>query len=130
PTLFNGTVRYNLDPLCQHTDQEIWEVLGKCQLKDAVQDKTGGLDSIDTMLQETIRSEFADCTVITVAHRIPTVMDCTMVLTMSDGKIAEYDEPMKLMRRDDSLFGQLVKEYWILSYKNKTSEMYIEVRKA
>nr|GFB90610.1 ABC transporter C family member 10-like [Tanacetum cinerariifolium] len=64
------------------------------------------------MLQETIRSEFADCTVITVAHRIPTVMDCTMVLTMSDGKIAEYDEPMKLMRRDDSLFGQLVKEYW------------------
>ncbi|KVI10190.1 AAA+ ATPase domain-containing protein [Cynara cardunculus var. scolymus] len=154
PTLFNGTVRYNLDPLCQHTDQEIWEVLGKCQLKEAVQDKTGGLDSIvvedgtnwsmgqrqlfclgrallrrskilvldeatasidnatDTMLQETIRSEFADCTVITVAHRIPTVMDCTMVLTMSDGKIAEYDDPMKLMRSDDSLFGQLVKEYW------------------
>ncbi|XP_071709505.1 ABC transporter C family member 10 [Rutidosis leptorrhynchoides] len=154
PTLFNGTVRYNLDPLCQHTDQQIWEVLGKCQLRDAVQDKIGGLDSIvlddgtnwsmgqrqlfclgrallrrskilvldeatasidnatDTMLQETIRSEFADCTVITVAHRIPTVMDCTMVLTMSDGKIAEYDEPMKLMRRDDSLFGQLVKEYW------------------
>ncbi|KAJ0658293.1 putative ABC-type xenobiotic transporter [Helianthus annuus] len=154
PTLFNGTVRYNLDPLCQHTDQEIWEVLGKCQLSEAVQDKTGGLDSIvvengtnwsmgqrqlfclgrallrrskilvldeatasvdnatDTMLQETIRSEFADCTVITVAHRIPTVMDCTMVLTMSDGKITEYDEPMKLMKRDDSLFGQLVKEYW------------------
>lgn len=154
PTLFNGTVRYNLDPLCQHTDQEIWEVLGKCQLREAVQDKAGGLDSIvvedgtnwsmgqrqlfclgrallrrskilvldeatasidnatDTMLQETIRSEFADCTVITVAHRIPTVMDCTMVLTMTDGKIAEYDEPMKLMRREDSLFGQLVKEYW------------------
>ena len=27
PTLFNGTVRYNLDPLSQHSDQEIWEVL-------------------------------------------------------------------------------------------------------
>ncbi|KAK1409107.1 hypothetical protein QVD17_35632 [Tagetes erecta] len=154
PTLFNGTVRYNLDPLCQHDDQDIWEVLGKCQLREVVQDKTGGLDSIvvedgtnwsmgqrqlfclgrallrrskilvldeatasvdnatDTMLQETIRSEFGDCTVITVAHRIPTVMDCTMVLTMSDGKMLEYDEPMKLMKRDDSLFGQLVKEYW------------------
>ncbi|KAL8192682.1 hypothetical protein R6Q57_027492 [Mikania cordata] len=154
PTLFNGTVRYNLDPLGQHTDKKIWEILEKCQLKEAVQDKTGGLDSIvvedgtnwsmgqrqlfclgrsllrrskilvldeatasvdnatDTMLQETIRSEFADCTVITVAHRIPTVMDCTMVLTMSDGKIVEYDEPMMLMKRDDSLFGQLVKEYW------------------
>ncbi|ONI25475.1 hypothetical protein PRUPE_2G305600 [Prunus persica] len=44
PTLFNGTVRYNLDPLSQHSDQEIWEVLGKCQLRDAVQEK-GGLDS-------------------------------------------------------------------------------------
>ncbi|KAJ0785585.1 putative ABC-type xenobiotic transporter [Helianthus annuus] len=65
-----------------------------------------------TMLQETIRSEFAVCTVITVAHRIPTVMDCTMVLTMSDGKITEYDEPMMLMKRDDSLSGQPVKEYW------------------
>ncbi|XP_026441256.1 ABC transporter C family member 10-like [Papaver somniferum] len=36
PILFNGTVRYNLDPLSQNSDQEIWEVLGKCQLKEAV----------------------------------------------------------------------------------------------
>lgn len=153
PTLFNGTVRYNLDPLSQHSDQEIWEVLGKCQLRDAVQEK-GGLDSLvvddgsnwsmgqrqlfclgrallrrsrvlvldeatasidnatDMILQKTIRTEFADCTVITVAHRIPTVMDCTMVLAISDGQIVEYDEPMKLMKREGSLFGQLVKEYW------------------
>jgi ATP-binding cassette subfamily C (CFTR/MRP) protein 2 len=27
PTLFNGTVRYNIDPLSQHSDQEIWEVI-------------------------------------------------------------------------------------------------------
>ncbi|KAM7463735.1 hypothetical protein LguiA_031856 [Lonicera macranthoides] len=154
PTLFNGTVRYNLDPLCKHTDQEIWEVLGKCQLRDAVQEKENGLDSsvvedgsnwsmgqrqlfclgrallrrskilvldeatasvdnaTDLILQKTIRTEFADCTVITVAHRIPTVMDCTMVLSISDGKLVEYDEPMNLMKREGSLFGQLVKEYW------------------
>ncbi|CAL8127718.1 unnamed protein product [Prunus armeniaca] len=128
PTLFNGTVRYNLDPLSQHSDQEIREVLGKCQLRDAVQEK-GGLDSsvvddgsnwsmgqrqlfclgrallrrsqvlvldeatasidnaTDTILQKTIRTKFADCTVITVAHRIPTVMDCTMVLAISDGEL-------------------------------------------
>ncbi|KAI4348058.1 hypothetical protein L6164_008819 [Bauhinia variegata] len=154
PTLFNGTVRYNLDPLSQHSDEEIWEVLGKCQLLEAVKEKENGLDSsvvedgsnwsmgqrqlfclgrallrrsrilvldeatasidnaTDLILQKTIRTEFADCTVITVAHRIPTVMDCTMVLAISDGKLMEYDEPMNLMKREGSLFGQLVKEYW------------------
>ncbi|MED6196885.1 Multidrug resistance-associated protein 7 [Stylosanthes scabra] len=154
PTLFNGTVRYNMDPLGQHTDQEIWEVLAKCQLREAVQEKEEGLDSsvveaganwsmgqrqlfclgrallrrsqilvldeatasidnaTDLILQKTIRTEFADCTVITVAHRIPTVMDCTKVLAISDGKLVEYDEPMNLMKREGSLFGQLVKEYW------------------
>ncbi|XP_062120268.1 ABC transporter C family member 10-like [Humulus lupulus] len=154
PTLFNGTVRYNLDPLSHHSDREIWQVLGKCQLREAVQEKEDGLDSLvmddgsnwsmgqrqlfclgrallrrsrvlvldeatasidnstDMILQKTIRTEFADCTVITVAHRIPTVMDCTMVLAMSDGQIVEFDEPMKLMKKEGSLFGKLVKEYW------------------
>ncbi|KAF3638734.1 ABC transporter C family member 10 [Capsicum annuum] len=154
PTLFSGTVRYNLDPLSEHTDQEIWEVLGKCQLRDAVQQKEGRLDSsvaqdgsnwsmgqrqlfclgrallkrrkilvldeatasidnaTDSIIQKTIRTEFEDCTVITVAHRIPTVMDCTMVLAISDGKLVEYDKPMKLMNKESSLFGQLVDEYW------------------
>lgn len=50
PTLFTGTVRYNLDPLGQHTDKEIWEVLGKCQLKDAVDEKEEGLDSLGKIL--------------------------------------------------------------------------------
>ncbi|KAJ9706092.1 hypothetical protein PVL29_001589 [Vitis rotundifolia] len=154
PTLFSGSVRYNLDPLSRHTDHEIWEVLGKCQLRGAVEEKDEGLDSLvvqdgsnwsmgqrqlfclarallkksrilvldeatasidnatDSILQKTIRTEFADCTVITVAHRIPTVMDCTMVLTISDGKLVEYDEVSKLINKEGSLFGQLVHEYW------------------
>ncbi|KAK9994664.1 hypothetical protein SO802_024367 [Lithocarpus litseifolius] len=154
PTLFNGTVRFNLDPLSQHSDQEIWEVLGKCQLQEPLQEKGNGLDSLvveygsnwsmgqrqlfclgrallkrckilvldeatasidnatDMILQKTVRTEFVDCTVITVAHRIPTVMDCTMVFSISDGKLVEYDEPTKLMKTEGSLFGQLVKEYW------------------
>ncbi|KAF3448656.1 hypothetical protein FNV43_RR09369 [Rhamnella rubrinervis] len=154
PTLFSGSVRYNLDPLSQYTDQEIWEVLVKCQLRRAVEEKEDGLDSsvvqdgsnwsmgqrqlfclgrallkrskvlvldeatasidsaTDSILQKTIRNEFGDCTVITVAHRIPTVIDCNMVLAISDGKLMEYDEPVKLMSRESSLFGQLVKEYW------------------
>ncbi|GFZ16425.1 multidrug resistance-associated protein 14 [Actinidia rufa] len=154
PTLFSGSVRYNLDPLSEHTDQEIWEVLEKCQLREAVEEKEEGLYSLvvqdgsnwsmgqrqlfclgrallrrrkilvldeatasidnttDSIIQKAIRREFADCTVITVAHRIPTVMDCTMVLSISDGELVEYDEPMKLMSKEGSLFGKLVKEYW------------------
>ncbi|XP_073119316.1 ABC transporter C family member 10-like [Henckelia pumila] len=154
PTLFNGTVRYNLDPLGEHTEQELLEVLGKCQLKEAIQEKKNGLDSLvvedgsnwsmgqrqlfclgrallrrskilvldeatasidnatDMILQKIIRTEFTDCTVITVAHRIPTVMDCNMILAISEGKLVEYDEPMNLMKREDSLFGKLVQEYW------------------
>ncbi|CAI0441564.1 unnamed protein product [Linum tenue] len=45
PTLFCGTVRYNLDPLSQHTDPEIWEVLQKCQLREAILQKEEGLDT-------------------------------------------------------------------------------------
>uniref|UniRef100_A0A2N9FH87 ABC-type xenobiotic transporter n=1 Tax=Fagus sylvatica TaxID=28930 RepID=A0A2N9FH87_FAGSY len=154
PTLFSGSVRYNLDPQSEHTDQEIWEVLGKCQLREAICEKEEGLNSLvmqdgsnwslgqrqlfclgrallkrsqilvldeatasidnatDSLIQKTIQTEFANCTVITVAHRIPTVMDCTKVLAISDGKIVEYDEPLKLMNKEGSLFGQLVKEYW------------------
>ncbi|KAL8134638.1 hypothetical protein AgCh_009603 [Apium graveolens] len=154
PTLFNGTVRYNLDPLSQHTDQEIWEVLGKCQLMETVREKVAGLDSLvvedglnwnmghrqlfclgrallrrskvlvldeatasidnatDLTLQDTIRTEFINCTVIMVAHRIPTVMDCRMILAINDGKLVEFDKPMHLMKKEGSLFGRLVKEYW------------------
>ncbi|KAK7828275.1 abc transporter c family member 10 [Quercus suber] len=48
PTLFNGTVRFNLDPMSQHSDQEIWEVLGKCQLQEALQANGKGLDSLES----------------------------------------------------------------------------------
>ncbi|GMP73815.1 hypothetical protein CsSME_00031435 [Camellia sinensis var. sinensis] len=154
PTLFSGSVRYNLDPLEEHMDQEIWEVLEKCQLQEAIKEKEEGLYSLvmqngsnwsmgqrqlfclgrallkrrkilvldeatasidnatDSIIQKIIRIEFEDCTVITVAHRIPTVMDCTMVLAISEGQLVEYDEPMKLISKEGSLFGQLVNEYW------------------
>lgn len=64
--------------------------LGRALLKRRriliLDEATASIDNAtDSILQRTIRTEFADCTVITVAHRIPTVVDCTMVLGMSDG---------------------------------------------
>lgn len=91
--------------------------LGRALLKRrkilVLDEATASIDNAtDSIIQKTIQTEFADCTVITVAHRIPTVMDCTMVLAVKDGQLVEYDEPMKLMSKEGSLFGQLVKEYW------------------
>uniref|UniRef100_A0A803LEG0 ABC-type xenobiotic transporter n=2 Tax=Chenopodium quinoa TaxID=63459 RepID=A0A803LEG0_CHEQI len=48
PTMFEGTVRSNLDPLEEYSDQQIWEALDKCQLGDEVRKKEGKLDSIVT----------------------------------------------------------------------------------
>jgi len=49
---------------------------------------TASIDNAtDLILQKTIKREFADCTVITVAHRIPTVMDCTKVVAIHEGML-------------------------------------------
>ncbi|KAJ0801893.1 putative ABC-type xenobiotic transporter [Helianthus annuus] len=45
PTMFEGTIRSNLDPLEEYTDDKIWEALDKCQLGDEVRSKEGKLDS-------------------------------------------------------------------------------------
>ncbi|KAL1814376.1 hypothetical protein ACET3Z_016950 [Daucus carota] len=74
---------------------------------------TASIDSAtDAILQKIIREEFSECTVITVAHRIPTVIDSDMVMVLSFGELVEYEEPAKLMEDTDSSFAKLVAEYW------------------
>ncbi|XP_057772130.1 ABC transporter C family member 8-like [Salvia miltiorrhiza] len=90
--------------------------LGRVLLKRnkilVLDEATASIDSnTDAILQKIIREEFAECTVITVAHRVPTVIDSDMVLVLSYGKLVEYDEPSKLMEINSS-FSNLVAEYW------------------
>eukprot|EP00250_Pteridium_aquilinum_P019390 c24411_g1_i1 orf=197-4072(-) len=91
--------------------------LGRVLLKQSrvlvLDEATASIDSAtDALLQSVIREEFSACTVITVAHRIPTVIDSDMVLTLSNGVAVEFDSPKKLVDRKESHFAQLVAEYW------------------
>ncbi|PON44392.1 ATP-binding cassette containing protein [Parasponia andersonii] len=153
PTLFEGTIRNNLDPLEEHSDHEIWQALDKSQLGDVIREKEQKLNtpvlengdnwsvgqrqlvslgrallkqarilvldeataSVDTatdnLIQKIIRTEFKDCTVCTIAHRIPTVIDSDLVLVLSDGRVAEFDTPARLLEDKSSMFLKLVTEY-------------------
>ncbi|KAJ0102072.1 hypothetical protein Patl1_04257 [Pistacia atlantica] len=162
PTMFEGTVQSNVDPLEDYTDEQIWEALDKCQLGDEVRKKEWKLDSkvtengenwsmgqrqlvclgrvllkkskvlvldeatasvdtaTDNLIQQTLRQHFSDCTVITIAHRITSVIASDMVLLLNNGLIEEYDSPLKLLENKSSSFAQLVVEYTVRS--NSISE--------
>ncbi|KAL1546555.1 putative ABC transporter C member 15 [Salvia divinorum] len=144
PTMFEGTIRGNLDPLEQHSDNQIWEpdklesavvengenwsvgqrqlfCLGRALLKKSsilvLDEATASVDSAtDGAIQKIISQEFQYRTVVTIAHRIHTVIDSDLVLVLSDGRIAEYDSPAKLLERENSFFSKLIKEYSMRSH--------------
>ncbi|XP_059613900.1 ATP-binding cassette sub-family C member 4-like [Phlebotomus argentipes] len=62
----------------------------------------------DALIQQTIRSRFADCTVLTVAHRLHTIMDSDRVLVMNDGLVGEFDAPHILLQNTNGLFREMV----------------------
>lgn len=62
----------------------------------------------EATVQNTLQNEFADCTVLTIAHRLQTVVTCNRILVMSEGKIVEFDAPTTLLSRPDSEFSKLM----------------------
>ncbi|KAF9319799.1 Canalicular multispecific organic anion transporter 2 [Podila horticola] len=64
----------------------------------------------DELIQKTIRSEFADRTILTIAHRIKTVMDSDKILVLEKGRVQEYESPATLLQRADSLFYNLAQQ--------------------
>ncbi|KAJ2829259.1 hypothetical protein IWW50_000955 [Coemansia erecta] len=152
PVLFSGTVRENLDPFNNYSDQDIWLALEHAHLADVIRGKDKHLDFMvtqsgenfsvgqrqliclarallkrakvlvldeataaidnetDKIIQETIHKEFKHCTVLTIAHRVNTIIDSDMILAVDGGKLAEYDTPQNLLENENSLFAKLVEE--------------------
>ncbi|XP_053563814.1 ATP-binding cassette sub-family C member 4 [Bombina bombina] len=152
PVLFTGTMRKNLDPFDEHTDEELWDVLEEVQLKDAIDELPGKIETqlaesgsnfsvgqrqlvclarailrrnqiliideatanvdprTDELIQKTIREKFADCTVLTIAHRLNTIVDSDKIMVLDSGRVKEYDEPYNLLQNKESLFYKMVQQ--------------------
>ena len=61
----------------------------------------------DALIQETIRNEFSDCTIITIAHRISTVMESDTIIVLENGKMVEMDTPEVLIKNKQGIFHSL-----------------------
>ncbi|CAG7833091.1 unnamed protein product [Allacma fusca] len=64
----------------------------------------------DDLIQATIRKEFADSTVITIAHRLNTIMDSTRVMVLDQGQIKEFDTPANLLQDKQSVFYDMARD--------------------
>lgn len=64
----------------------------------------------DALIQNTIRAEFCDSTVVAIAHRLQTIIDCDAVLVMAAGAAAEYGPPAALLSDRTGLFSSMVSD--------------------
>ena len=70
---------------------------------------TASIDNTtDALIQKMIRENFADATVLTIAHRLNTIMDSDRVLVLDDGRVVEFDTPEALLSRKDGYFKSMV----------------------
>ncbi|MED6236457.1 Canalicular multispecific organic anion transporter 1 [Ataeniobius toweri] len=59
----------------------------------------------DNLIQNTIRKEFSHCTVLTIAHRLHSIMDSSRVMVLDAGQIVEFDSPSSLMEKRSHFFS-------------------------
>ncbi|KAK9454988.1 P-loop containing nucleoside triphosphate hydrolase protein, partial [Dipodascopsis uninucleata] len=64
----------------------------------------------DQIIQETIRKEFKDRTILTIAHRLNTIIDSDRIIVLSHGRVAEFDTPERLLADENSMFYALCKQ--------------------
>ncbi|GIY36074.1 canalicular multispecific organic anion transporter 1, partial [Caerostris extrusa] len=124
PILFNGSLRMNLDPNNEYSDEEIWASLEKAYLKTFVSNLNEALEhdieeggsnlSAGQRQLNTIRTAFADRTVITIAHRINTVLDYDKIVILESGDIVEVGKPTNLLENENSRFYLMNQEAGLL----------------
>jgi len=64
----------------------------------------------DTMIQRTIRNVFANRTILTIAHRLDTVIDSDRIIVMEAGHVVEFDTPANLLSNREGIFTKLVEQ--------------------
>lgn len=64
----------------------------------------------DALIQTTIRKKFSECTVLTIAHRLHTVMDSDKVLVMDAGQMVEFDHPFTLLQNQTGVLYGMVQQ--------------------
>jgi ABC-type multidrug transport system fused ATPase/permease subunit len=65
-------------------------------------------EATDQLVQEMIRTEFKATTVITIAHRLNTIVSYDKILVLDKGEIAEYEKPFTLLNDDKSFLSKIV----------------------
>ncbi|KAJ8668691.1 hypothetical protein QAD02_010354 [Eretmocerus hayati] len=83
-------------------------------------------DNTDDVIHKTIRRKFEDCTVLTIAHRLNTVMNSDKILVMDGGRAVEYGRPDELLRKKDGHFYKMVQSS-NRGITKHTQEAHVEV---
>ncbi|EQC41399.1 hypothetical protein SDRG_01370 [Saprolegnia diclina VS20] len=89
--------------------------MARALLSDAqivvLDEATASVDAeTDAKLQRVLRSEFKDATVLTIAHRLDTVLDANRIMVLDAGRVVQFGSPMSLIARGEGHFYNLVKE--------------------
>jgi len=87
--------------------------LARCVLRQnkilVLDEATASVDlGTDALIQKAIRKRFATCTILTIAHRLHTIVDNDRILVMDGGKVAEFDTPANLLANPQGIFSEMV----------------------
>ncbi len=77
-----------------------------------IDEATSSIDNVtEEVILQSIHDNFKDCTMITIAHRLKTIIGSDKILFMDNGRAVEFDSPQTLLNNKNGHFYKLWKEY-------------------